>query len=64
VFTGGVPGEGGGGLIHVDIRGIIFIIKTVMNKKSIYLLDVRVYILYLINSSPLWLSYNYLNFLA
>ena len=32
MFTMVVPGEGGGvGSIHVDIRGIMFILKTVMN---------------------------------
>ena len=30
MFTMVVPGEGGGGSIHVDIRGIMLIFKTVV----------------------------------
>ena len=40
VFTMVVPGEGAGGLLHVDIRGIIFSLKTVMNVSVFNLLCV------------------------
>ena len=53
MFTMVVPGEGAGGLLHVDIRGIIFSLKTVMNVSVFNLLGVCFHFIQFLSGSAM-----------